>query len=97
VSRRARILGASLVLDHVPDLVRYGSKPDRERARFAAMRSKLQTYEEAVAYAPNQVFIGNLRPQGLWTMERPWWASRHSGASSRGPAEEAEHKAELRH
>jgi len=92
VSRRARVLGASLVLEHVPDLVRYGSKPDRERARFAAIRSKLRTYEEAVAYAPNQVFIGNLRPEELWTMERPWWASRDSGASSRGPAEEAEHK-----
>ena len=58
------------VLEHVPDLVRYGSKPDRERARFAAIRSKLRTYEEAVAYAPNQVFTGNLRPEDLWTMER---------------------------
>ena len=85
MSRRARILGASLVLEHVPDLVRYGSKPDRERARFAAIRGKLRTYEEAVAYAPNQVFIGNLRPETLWTMERPWWASRANGASSRGP------------
>ncbi len=85
MSRRARILGASLVLEHVPDLVRYGSKPDRERARFAAIRSKLRTYEEAVEYAPNQAFIGNLRPEELWIMERPWWASRAGGASSRGP------------
>ena len=34
VTRRAGILEAALVLDHVPDLVRYGSKPWREQARF---------------------------------------------------------------
>ena len=32
------------------------------RARSAALR----TYEQAVAYAPNQVFIGNARPEELW-------------------------------
>ena len=31
---RAGILGASLVLEHVPDLVRYGSKPSREQERI---------------------------------------------------------------
>jgi len=65
VSRRARILGASLVLEHVPDLVRYGSKPDRERARFTALHSRLRTYEEAVAHAPN------LRSSGHW-QESSW-------------------------
>ena len=32
--RRAGILGAALVLEHVPDLVRYGSKPLREQERL---------------------------------------------------------------
>ena len=33
MSPRAAVAATSLVLDHVPDLVRYGSKPRRETAR----------------------------------------------------------------
>jgi glycine/sarcosine/betaine reductase complex component C subunit beta len=74
---RAGIQAAALVLDHVPDLVRYGSKPARERQRFEGVTGSLRTFDEAVAYPPNQVFIGNLRPEALWEMPRPWW--RHPG------------------
>ena len=35
MKRRPGILAAALVLQHVPDLVRYGSKPAREAERFA--------------------------------------------------------------
>jgi glycine/sarcosine/betaine reductase complex component C subunit beta len=68
----AAIHGCSLVLAHAPDLVRHGSKPAREEAADR-LAPALRTYEDALAYPPHQVFIGNLRPAALWEIERPWW------------------------
>ena len=70
---RAGVLGAALVLQHVPDLVRYGSKPLREEARLPELLGALRTYGDAVVYPPHQVFIGNTRPEELWELPRPWW------------------------
>jgi hypothetical protein len=68
----AAIHGCSLVLAHAPDLVRHGSKPTREGAA-EQIGPALRTFQEALAYGPHQVFIGNLRPEALWGIERPWW------------------------
>jgi betaine reductase len=73
VSRRAGILGAALVLEHVPELVRYGSKPSREPGRWPEIRAALRSFDEAVAYPPHQVFVGSYRPEELWAIPRPWW------------------------
>jgi betaine reductase len=75
MTRRAAIQAASLTLQHVPDLVRYGSKPFREQARLPEITKALRSYEEAVGYAPNQVFVGNLSTDTLRDLERPWWAT----------------------
>ena len=48
MTRRATVLGASLVLEHVPDLVRYGSKPTREPGKHDALASALRSFDEAV-------------------------------------------------
>jgi betaine reductase len=74
----AAVHGCSLVLAHAPDLVRYGSKPSRELAAdrdglLGAVSSALRTYDEALRYPPHQVFVGNLRPEALWELARPWW------------------------
>jgi glycine/sarcosine/betaine reductase complex component C subunit beta len=66
----AAIQGCSLVLAHAPDLVRHGSKPTREDVDLAG---SLRSYEDALGYPPHQVFIGNLHPDRLWGIERPWW------------------------
>ena len=67
MTRRAGILAASFVLEHVPDLVRYGSKPAREAAEVRRpCATSCARFEQARGYAPNQVFIGNLRPEELW-------------------------------
>jgi betaine reductase len=67
------VTSASFVLEHVPDLVRYGSKPSREPQQIEALTAGLRPFEDAVAYPPNQVFIGNLAPADLWERPRDWW------------------------
>ena len=75
---RAAVHGCSLVLAHAPDLVRHGSKPTRELAAdrdglLDRISGALRTYDDALAYPPHQVFLGNLHPDTLWQTERPWW------------------------
>jgi glycine/sarcosine/betaine reductase complex component C subunit beta len=81
---RAGILGATLVLAHVPDLVRYGSKPQREPERLPELLGALRTYDQALAYPPHQAFIGNLRPEALWELARPWWSATNGAAERSG-------------
>jgi glycine/sarcosine/betaine reductase complex component C subunit beta len=79
----AAVHSCSLVLAHAPDLVRHGSKPTREDAA-EQIAPRLRTFEEALGYPPHQVFLGNLRPEALWEIERPWW--RYPGEAKReGP------------
>ncbi len=82
ITPRAGILNASLVLGHVPDLVRYGSKPRREPARKDELIDALRSHDEVLSYPPHQVVIGNLRPEDLWDRPRPWW-----GAGALAPAD----------
>ena len=72
------IRSASYCLAHVPDLVRYGSKPRREIAkdpRFdQRLSAALRSLTAAVNYPPNQTFIGNLSVDELARIQRPWYA-----------------------
>ncbi|MGH2377943.1 MAG: glycine/sarcosine/betaine reductase complex component C subunit beta [Candidatus Limnocylindria bacterium] len=84
------IRGVSCVLVHSPGLLRYGSKPSRELSKgedalLPKMQGSLRSYADAVAYAPNQVFIGNLAPEDLWDRPEPWWRNGVEGASACGP------------
>ncbi|MGH2780255.1 MAG: glycine/sarcosine/betaine reductase complex component C subunit beta [Thermoleophilaceae bacterium] len=76
------------VLAHAPGLVPHGSKPLRDLTRdptlVATLRARLRSYPEAVGYAPNQAYIGNLAPESLRARPRPWFASPDAGASSDG-------------
>jgi glycine/sarcosine/betaine reductase complex component C subunit beta len=79
MSGAAAIHSCSLVLAHAPDLVRHGSKPARELdadtdGLLAALTGSLRSYDDALGYAPHQVLIGNLRPDALWDVARPWWS-----------------------
>jgi betaine reductase len=86
---RAALLNASYALFHVPDVVRYGSKPvrevRREPERIEALHSHLRGFEAALAYPPNQVFVGNLTPDELAGIERPWHARPVAKAPAEGP------------
>src|SRR5215207_11603737 len=83
--RRAAVVSASFVLEHVPDLVRYGSKPAREPDQLERLTASLRSYDDAVAYPPNQVFVGNLAPADLWERPRTWWEHpvKHAAAQGR--------------
>ncbi|MFL5767204.1 MAG: hypothetical protein ACJ758_05085 [Actinomycetota bacterium] len=88
MSRRTAVVACSFVLEHVPDLVRYGSKPHRESQRLPEIESALRSFDDALAYPPNQVFIGNAEPRDLWNVERPWWKHATPDANPAGPSGE---------
>lgn len=79
----------ALFLFHTPDLVVYGSKPRREGAKdpqlLDRIRANLRSYDDAVAYLPNQVFIGNVEPESLWDHPEPWYQNPHPSPESWGP------------
>ena len=84
------IRGISCVIAHTPGLLRYGSKPTRELAKEPALiddvQRHLRSFQDAVAYPPNQVFIGNHAPEWLWEVPEPHWRHGDEGARPEGPA-----------
>jgi hypothetical protein len=85
---RVGIEGVFYSLAHVPDLVRYGSKPLREiRANPALgdeLHQKLRGFNAAVAYAPHQAYIGNIAPERLTDLPKPWYEKLIEGATFQG-------------
>lgn len=83
------VTGASYFLAHLPGLVRHGSKPARELAAtpelLPQVLESLRDFPAACAYPPHQVFIGNLRPDALWDIPRPWCNQHVEPAPRRGP------------
>lgn len=65
------------VLAAVPDFVRYGSKPERDINEKESLEEEifcsLRSFQEVVDYPPNQVFIGNLEPEMLNRIPKPWY------------------------
>ncbi len=83
------VKGVSYFLAHVPSMIRHGSKPSREIGKAPALLARilehLHTYDKAVAYPPNQVFIGNLDPDDLLKIPPPWYQNLIPNASRWGP------------
>ena len=78
--KNAVIKGASYTLAYSPDLLkRNGSTQTAAIAKdpadpyIAAIPSHLRTFEQAVQYPPNQVYIGNKRPEDLPGIPEPWF------------------------
>lgn len=82
------IKDCAYVMVHVPDLVRYGSKPSRDIETdghlLERISLRLRSYQEAVNYPPNQVFIGNGHPDDLNEMPQPWYKNPMQGAKRHG-------------
>src|SRR3712207_1898179 len=78
--------GAGYVLVHTPDMIiKNGTtctveqeiNPDSEFLKEVG--SKIRSYEEVVNYLPNQVYIGNERPEALADLKLPWCEIEHKG------------------
>src|SRR5918998_3287775 len=90
------ISAASAVLAHTPGLARHGSKPSRELPRDPEVESRflasLRTFEQAVAYAPHQAFLGAVHPRDLperpWTEATPDGEGRYAGVGELMPEQE---------
>src|SRR3989441_5354826 len=85
------IRAARFVLAHVPGLVVLGSKPRRELAREgealrAQLRAHLRSFDDAVAYFPHQILIGNEMPEALYEIPRPWHRQPTDHARASGAA-----------
>ena len=85
------IKGASYVLAHTPDMVLYNGttqtterivNPDSEYLK--EVPEHLRSYEDCVAYWPNQTYIGNVHPDELAQVEAPWYDKKMENASRYG-------------
>jgi hypothetical protein len=84
------VRAARFALAHAPGLVFSGSKPRRELAAAPrlreAIRAHLRSFEAAVSYPPHQVMLGNLPPEALREIARPWHQRPVPGGRCDGPA-----------
>ncbi|MBO3444452.1 glycine/sarcosine/betaine reductase complex component C subunit beta [Clostridium sp. CCUG 7971] len=78
--------GASYVLIHTPDMiVQNGSTCNVERATnpdsefLKEITNHIRSYEDVVKYMPNQVYIGNNRPEELKNISMPWCKEKVEG------------------
>ncbi len=74
------IKGTGYILAHTPDMVLHnGTTQTTERIvnpeseYLKELPSHIRSYEEALAYYPNQVYIGNLTPDELSEIPQPWY------------------------
>lgn len=71
---------SSYVLVHAPDMILHNGttctlerKANPESEFLKQINDNLRKYEQVVSYPPNQVYIGNLRPEELKNFEMPWY------------------------
>lgn len=85
------IMGTGYVLVHTPDMVMQNGttqtterivNPDSEYLK--ELPSHIRTYEDAVAYWPNQVYIGNAHPDSLNDLPFPYFNEKMSDAKRYG-------------
>src|SRR5262245_20952810 len=85
---RVGIDGVCCSVADLPRLVRYGSRSLGEiRANSALgneLKEKLRDFGAAVAYAPHQAYIGNIAPEQLGNLPKPWYEKLIEGASPEG-------------
>jgi len=87
----AVLKAAGYVLVHTPDMIIHNgttqtveklTNPESEYLK--ELPKHLRTYEQVVNYAPNQVYIGNMTPEQLGEMEKPWVGKDVPGSSKDG-------------
>ena len=76
----AVIKAAGYVLVHTQDMILHNGttqtvemRHNPESEYLKALPKHLRTFEEVVNYGPNQVYIGNMTPDDLAKVEKPWY------------------------
>jgi hypothetical protein len=74
------VKGTSYILVNTPDMIIHnGTTQTMEKTAnpnsdyIKAIGSHIRTYEQVLNYAPSQVYIGNMKPEDLDTLEMPWY------------------------
>ncbi|WP_123052759.1 glycine/sarcosine/betaine reductase complex component C subunit beta [Clostridium sp. JN-1] len=82
---------ASYVLIDVPDMVINNGttqtlerKTNPESDYLKKIKSHLRSFDDVVAYPPNQTYIGNLTPEELSQIKRPWHLNKIEDAKRFG-------------
>lgn len=85
------VKGAAYALIQANDmLIHHGTTQTSERRKnpesehLQKLPDHLRSFEDAVHYPPNQVYIGNMTPDELKGIARPWYQSPVSGATREG-------------
>ena len=85
------IKGAAYGLIHAGDmLVHHGTTQSMERMKNARsghlvkLPEHIRSFAQVVAYPPNQVYIGNMAPDELRAVPRPWYQQAGAGQSRDG-------------
>jgi glycine/sarcosine/betaine reductase complex component C subunit beta len=85
------VKAASYILVHTPDMImHYGTtcaleheaNPNSEFLVKAPQH--FRSFEEAVKYAPNQAYIGNMLPDELNNLSKPWYSNLINDATAEG-------------
>lgn len=86
------IKAAGYILIHAPDMVlRNGTTQTTERVvhpdsdYLKALPGHLRSYEQALRYYPNQVYIGNVTPEELSQAPQPWYDKACPVSDRTGP------------
>ena len=76
----AVIQNTGYVLAHAPALLEHhGTSACQARAinpndeYLKQIKNHLRSFEEVVSYPPNQCYIGNITPEALGTIDKPWY------------------------
>jgi len=85
------VKGAAYVLVHTPDMImHYGTtcalehETNPESEFLKKFPEFVRSYEEVVKYAPNQAYIGNILPDSLNTIAKPWYKNLIKDAKADG-------------
>ncbi|AHM56991.1 glycine/sarcosine/betaine reductase complex component C subunit beta [Peptoclostridium acidaminophilum DSM 3953] len=72
--------GAGYVLVHTPDMIMHNGTTQTtekivnpESEYLKKLPEHLRSFEDVVAYAPNQTYIGSMTPEALGEIAMPWW------------------------
>lgn len=85
------IKGASYILVNAPDMVinngttqTLEKETNPESEYLKKLRGYLRPFDDVVSYPPNQTYIGNMTPDNLSELPRPWYIRKIENASRWG-------------